>query len=418
VANKLEKSTYPAGHSAVDFTCFGPPAIKDGQFEGTMIADLGCFKQGEVDSNKGYHGAVVQSKKTNNWYAYFEWGRTGSTPTFQFVECGSKAEAEREYADQLHSKNDKRGEWVDLAGVGRVIRPKPGKDCYVVRPQATRSTGLPDARTIKSNDIPIKPKATSAKSLVNVDNETLKLLRDLNVGTVAYTKGQMTNEAIPTADAITQSRAILDAASKRIVSVGNNVDVQLADRDLLELTQHLFSLIPKKKARNAAPSDWLLTQTNIGTWRLDLDAFESALHSQDFGESQSDAFGGMRLKMSYVAPSSEIGRFIYNWMPNATTNRSMGRLQIHNIWAVEREGDIQKLLQAQTEITGQQWTTRERPLNQPKRIDLTSDEIKLFIRSHTAMLFHGTRSCNTIGILREGLRLPKELVGVITNGAM
>lgn len=34
------------------------------------------------------------------------------------------------------------------------------------------------------------------------------------------------------------------------------------------------------------------------------------------------------------------------------------------------------------------------------------------------MVFHGTRSVNVPGILRENLRLPKQLVGVVITGAM
>lgn len=82
---KLEKNTYPAGHSAADFTCFGPPALKDGEFETVKIADLGCFTQDGKDSNKYYHAAVVKSKKDNDFYTYFEWGRTGAKIKNRFV---------------------------------------------------------------------------------------------------------------------------------------------------------------------------------------------------------------------------------------------------------------------------------------------------------------------------------------------
>src|SRR5262249_56721589 len=126
------------------------------------------------------------------WYAYFEWGRTGATnPSFQFIECGSEQEAVQEYADQLHSKNDQRGEWVTIAGI-RTLQAKAGKDCYLVRPMATRSTGLPDARSIKINE-GAKPKKEEAKgngaaakdkpakpAKPKADTHTLSLMRDLS----------------------------------------------------------------------------------------------------------------------------------------------------------------------------------------------------------------------------------------------
>jgi len=140
--NKLTKSTLPNSHSKDDFKCFGPPATKDGQFDGTMLCDMGCFKQGEVDSNKYYHGAVVQSTIDSTWYVYVEYGRTGSTtrPQFQFVGFGNKAAAEAYYQKQMHAKNDKRGMWADHPTLGKILQPKPKKDCYLVRPQATRCT--------------------------------------------------------------------------------------------------------------------------------------------------------------------------------------------------------------------------------------------------------------------------------------
>ena len=86
MATKLVKNTYPDGNSPDDFKCFGPPATKDDGFDGTMIADMGCFTQDGKDTCKYYHGAVVQSNLTSIWYTYFQWGRTGaSKPSFQFV---------------------------------------------------------------------------------------------------------------------------------------------------------------------------------------------------------------------------------------------------------------------------------------------------------------------------------------------
>src|SRR5215468_8123811 len=202
MAHKLLQGTFPSSSGPNDFQCFGPPAMKDGEFENARICDMGCFTQDGKDSNKYYHAAVVQHKGTKKWYAYFEWGRTGAkSPSFQFVECVSEADAVLAFAEQLHSKNDKRGQWVTIAGI-RTLQAKPGKDCYLVRPMATRSTGLPDARSIKINEgAKKKPdpapagNGSAAKAAkepkFNCDPQTLSLMRDLAVATVAYTRGSM-----------------------------------------------------------------------------------------------------------------------------------------------------------------------------------------------------------------------------------
>src|SRR4051812_38278935 len=199
MATKLPQGIYPENAGPDDFQCFGPPATHDGQFESVRICDMGCFTQDGKDSNKYYHAAVVQHKKSKKWYAYFEWGRTGAAhPSFQFVECSTEDDAIREFASQLHSKNDKRGEWATVAGI-HTLRARAGKDCYLVRPMATRSTGLPDARSIKINEGAKKPaangktdadaKSTPAtkKAGPKADAQTTALMRDLSIATIAYT---------------------------------------------------------------------------------------------------------------------------------------------------------------------------------------------------------------------------------------
>ena len=269
MATKLPKDSYPEKSSADDFQCFGPPATRDGDFEAVKICDMGCFSQDGKDSNKFYHGAVVQHKKSKKWYAYFEWGRTGAAkPSFQFVACDTEADAQREFAAQLHSKNDRRGEWVTVAGI-RTLRARAGQDCYLVRPMATRSTGLPDARSIKTNEgaRPIQKSGDVAaaangkngkaakKSAPKSDPHTLKLLRDLAVATVAYTRGSMADASLPTQAAIDEARTILAEAQKRLAKVGDDVDAQVKDRDLMQLTALMYGRIPKKKARGAGPGE-------------------------------------------------------------------------------------------------------------------------------------------------------------------
>lgn len=422
---KLGKSAYPSGHSANDLQCFGPPAVKDGEFEQTMIADCGCFTQDGKDTNKYYHAAVVQSRLNQKWYAYFEWGRQGAkNPQFQMVECSSKEDAIREYSSQLHEKNDKRGQWTNHPTLGRILQAKAGKDCYLVRPQATRSTGLPDARTIKMNEgakVQTVTKTKVTKKTFVIDPQTIKLMRDLNVATVSYTRGAMTDDSLPTQGAIDEARDILSAAMSRVKTVGDQIDDQIKDTELKQLTSLMYGRIPKKKERNAAAETWILSKDNISFWQQDLDAFESALNTvnSEALEDTTDPFGGMKLKLDWLSPTSVNGEFIHNWFPKATRNRHghLGAMKVKNVWYVERDGDVQKLANAQQKIG--KVSTKERPFHQPSdRPDLDENQKVSFTNSHTALLIHGTRSVNVRGILDKSLMLPKQLVGVTITGAM
>ena len=445
VATKLAKDSYPGKSSANDFQCFGPPATKDGEFDDVKIADLGCFTQDGKDTNKYYHCAVVQHKKTKKWYAYYEWGRTGAAkPSFQFVECSDEKDAQGAFAKQLHSKNDKRGEWVTIAGI-RTLRAKSGKDCYLVRPMATRSTGLPDARSIKINEgaksdkkqagksddskgsgkkgtkkKAAKKKKGAAKS--KVDQHTRELLSDLSVATVEYTRGSMADESLPTQAAIDEARTILGEAQKRLGKVGDDIKKQVKDKQLTEMTKLMYGRIPKKKKLRAKPEDWLLTKDNILNWQNDLDAFESALYTTDIEESaETNPLEELNLHMEWVSKTSALGKELHKWWPKATANRHayIGKMKILNLWKIDRNEDEGKLAKAQEKVIKQKPKITERALHQFKtRPDATKAQQKKFKDSNTALLFHGTRSVNVRGIMKESLRLPKELVGVVITGAM
>jgi hypothetical protein len=440
MGTKLAKDTYPENASASDFQCFGPPATKDGDFDTVKICDMGCFTQDGKDSNKYYHGAVVQHRTSKNWYAYFEWGRTGAAkPSFQFVECGSDAEAQREFSSQLHSKNDKRGEWVTLAGM-QTLRAGAGQDCYLVRPMATRSTGLPDARSIKINEgakvqpkgeaeengkKPAKGKAAKAKPTgPKVDEQTRALLRDLSIATVAYTRGSMADSSLPTQAAIEEARTILAEAQKRLNAVGDDADAQVKDKPLLELTSLMYSRIPKKKALRAKAEEWILSKNNVLIWQNDLDAFESALYTTDIdhgNEAEVNPLTELMMDMEWISPTTETGKFLYEWWPKATGNRHshIGNMEIKNMWTINRHADEGKIPTVQDEIIKGKHKIDERPSYQPEsRLDMKKTEAKKFLNSNTSLLFHGTRSVNVRGIMKEALRLPKQLVGVVITGAM
>lgn len=422
--NKLGKKEIPSGHSLEDFQCFGPPATKDGEFKGTKICDLGCFTQDGKDSNKFYVALICKSKKNGNWYCYFEWGRTGSIhPDFQFVECSSEEEAQKEYESQLHSKNDKRGEWATVSGI-KTLRAKAGKDCYLVRPQATRSTGLPDAKTIKHNDgaksVPIVAKKD--KIALKYDPQTISLMRDLNVATVAYARGSMATGAIPTQNAIDEARNILTESLKRVKAVGENIDAQVNDRDLKDLTSILYSKIPKKKTVGAAPSTWILSGSNINSWNLDLDAFESALMTTPIEQSENDPFDGMPIdEMSWIDPKSSIGQWLYLKIPSCTKNVHgyLGSMKIANIWKVVRTGDKERINLITKKIAEEnKGRHEEKPEFQDDRVDIESEIKNEYNHSNRALLYHGSKSCNITGLLRKSFLLPKQLVGVSITGAL
>lgn len=442
MATKLAKGEFPKGHGPDDFVCFGPPATEDGNFDGCFMADLGCFNQEGVDSNKYYHGAVCQSKKDQKFYAYFEWGRTGGRGDVQFQECGSKDEAHGVFAKQMHDKNDKRGEWAKI-GNRKILQAKAGKDCYLVRPQAKRTVGLTDAQKIIHDESGKLGTAAAAKALPAADGSdkskivkkasaskfdaaTIKLMKDMNVGAVDFARASVEGGAIPMMSAIEEGRDILIEAQKRIGKIGKNIKDQINDKQLRSLTYTLYSRVPKSKKVGLAEEFWILSEANIDQWRLELDAFENANAAIDIGADDGkkdyDPFEGMPIEMVHMPADTAEGDFLNRWMPKATRNvhsHIYGGMKIHNMWGIRHKTMHPLFEAAVARLAKEKIRSKERPLFQPdKRTDLDSADQKAYSAANVSMLFHGTRSVNVPGILRTGLRMPRELVGVAITGAM
>lgn len=424
---KLPQKTYPTGHTKFDFSCFGPAATKDGEFSGTMIVDMGCFEQTGKDSNKYYHTAVVQSKKDQGWYLYSEWARTdAANPAFIFDAYDTKEEAIKAYIKLAMSKNVGRGKWENHSSLGKILIPRVKKDgsledMYSVRPQATRSTGLPDAKTIVQNEgakITVKSTTITVRKAVTVDAPTLELMRALNVGTINYTRSAMTGSALPTQAAIEEGRTLLTEAQKRLQTVGDNLQDQTNDPNLMSITRMMYSRIPKKKHRSDGPEKWVLNGNNIAAWSLDLDAFESALYANSDSQHVSDPFDGMPLQMRHLTIKDNDGKFIHDWFPRMTRNRhrNMSDFKVKHIWKIDRSDNVNAFRKAQEEIAKNKCQPSERPLHQPsQRPDISETDRSLYHASHTCLTIHGTRSVNVSGLLRTSWRLPKTLVGVRIN---
>lgn len=440
---KLGRNEMPAGHSREDFECFGPVATRDTDFSASKLADMGCFKQDEgTDSNKYYHCCVVKSKKDGTWYMYVEYGRTKdgqpSSPQYQFTKCSNEADACSEYAKQCAEKNTKRGQWEKVGSKERFVpkQKKDGKteDLYVVRVMASRSVGLPGAKNICNADAagsaaPAPAKTVTKKaSTRKIDSETRKLFKDLLGGAVKYTRTTMVGNTMPALSAIVDARDLLQDALARLKKVGSKVEDQVADSELKKLTYGLYGMIPKAKPHGAPEKDWILSQDNIGRWQDDLDAFETALKSATINtedvDDGDDVMQGIPADMEYIPLTSELGKYLTDlWCKNTRNKHGHGPLKIHNLWRVSRHGDddvFNKTLEATSAEMPKTWNN-ERPMfwdRQKERPDRTAAERKLLATTNTALLFHGTRAVNVPGIIRENLRFPNQLVGVVITGAM
>ena len=417
---KYNRGELPQSHMFQDFASFGPIATKDGDFSGSMMCDLGCFTQDGKDSNKWYFGAVIQSKKDNSWFTYYEWGRTGcSSSDFQFEQFSSRQDAITSYEKQLHKKNDKRGEWYNHPSLGKILRAKKDKDCYLVRVQSKRNVRLIDAQTISViHDDKKRAKSTSSV-ICRFDPQVIALLSDLRLGTISYTRSSLIGGNIPSIDAIEEGRKVLNCALDRISKRGAST----SDRELIELTRILYSKIPKFKERDSSVADWMLSPTNIVRWQQDLDAFESVINGANISVSNTyGEYDGIDIKRMDL--QSELGDFLRKWICGATRNvhGNVGSIKIKAIYCVDRNNDRDRFISAAQQIAIDNPNSKEMPLHQPdlkvqQKHSICEDGV-LKRKSRTFLLFHGSRSVNINSIIVNGFKLPKELHNVSLTGAL
>lgn len=480
MAVKLDRNTLPSGHSREDFEGTGPVVTKDTEWGEGCLADLGCFKVDEgTDSNKFYHLAVVQSTINKKWFAYYEWGRTRpdgrpSSPAFQFFDCSSKEDAQATCNKQFKSKNVSRGEWEEIAGKQRWVPKKKwekgGKpkmkdgvqetaDLYVVRALATRLVGLPCCEKIANDDAqggkakPVKTKAKKKTTGPQIDRQTRSLFNDLLGGVQTYAKTFLGSSGgpvtLPSQSAVDDARDILIDSLKRVGQVESGmsksstpdqlVAAQVADSQLMQLTKLMYGIIPKA-TRNPAPEDYILNRNNILGWEQDIDVLEQALHgasmtTEDSGDSGSNPLDGIPATVEWIPSGDPIYDWLIGtpgnrgkltgWWPSATRYKSgtgSSALKVHGLWRVTRDNDRPKIRRYQEkvlgEIKGKKITERPIFAKEKERPDLNAAERKLFWDTNTSLTFHGTRTVNVPGIVRENLRFPHELTGVVINGAM
>jgi len=329
-------------------------------------------------------------------------GRVGGHRQFQFEEFSNETAAHSSLAKLLESKTIKRGNFVDLPGIGRVLRPKDEKKgCYLVRVQTARDCYLTSAKNICNAEIvAVKPIQNLSKPKYDFHPEVVKLLSDLSIGVTEYTRSSIVNGNIPSLDSISQARKILQEACKHLSD----------EKSLKDLTEVLYSKIPKIKNKN---DNWLLGNENIKSWSDDLDAFESCVNSSVQSNVKEFSYSG-DCHLEYLDNKSKEYQEIVEWIKTATRNKHsyIRDMRIKHIFQITNNEQLNKFEQYESKIVS---NFNEKPLHQPINKILPTK----YNKSNTNILFHGTRSCNAVGLLKSGrLFLPKSLNGVSINGAL
>lgn len=459
MANKLGRKQFPTGYSPDDFKYQGRPAKDQGDFGSDVgIADAACVNQfGEANNAKYYHGGVLKTSD-GKWWVYLEWGRIKKAgkswqggsfcgQDYQFVECTDEQDARKFFSKQMKKKNTKRLEKKEVNGVtlwvAKTDKRGKVKSGYLVQSLATRERGLPDAYKIvddsgvekkDSSDKKDKSrKKRSTKKLPDYQPQVIQLVQSLVGGTRSYTRSAVEATGVtPTMDAIEKVRDdLLPLALQRIKKVGDDIQKQVQDKDLINISKMVAAMIPTAIPRNASQEErqkmTILSADNIIQRQQDLDAFESALKNEDFDiEDQQapkiDPDEVMNAQIRWIDPKSDKGQWLAKAYMGMTNNRHYHlrgkQLRILNMFEVSRPDRDSGFVEAVKKVAKRRQgkvdvKARLQPKSRPEVSDI-SDE---YHKANVFLGIHGTRSVNVHPILSTDLRLPKSLKGVKITGA-
>ncbi len=449
MATKLSRRKFPSGLNPEDFKYQGRPSKDQDDFGDEVgIADMACVSQfGDTNSDKYYHVGVVQAK--GKWFVYCEWGRRFAGKSwgvgfagqdYQFIECSTEHEARTEFQKKCRDKNIKNLVQKTIAGKSIWVSKSTKKSGYIVQQLATREKGLPDAYFIKdSTGIQAKPKKKTAKKKTkkvskNFQKQVVDLARSLAGGTVQYARdASEATGIVPTLDSINEVRdSLLDAALQRLAVVGDDIKKQVQDKDLIDISNHVAALVPRKIPRYGSKETRqqavILSSQNILQIQQDLDAFESSLKNEDLfeeiehdvgGVDPTQVFGG---DITWIDPKSTKGRWLESTFKSMSNNRHHymhGKLTVKNIFEVSRprcdDLFVKEVGKVAKKNKNKDFSHSAR-LQPKKRSDIS--DISDFAKDANVFLgIHGTRAVNVQPILSSNLRLPKQLKGVVITGA-
>jgi hypothetical protein len=257
----------------------------------------------------------------------------------------------------------------------------------------------------------------------------VSLARCLVGGTKDYARAASAATGVtPTMAAIEEVRNdLIPAALQILLRTGPDVNAQLKDRDLIDLSKLVATIVPRPIPQSGDPMAVLLTSNNILGIQQDLDAFEGALRGEDFTVKATpttpttDPDSLLNAQVRYVDQASDEGRWLVKTYLAMTNNRH-GYLSrpptILNVFAIERPDRDAQFLASVRKVAAMRKGrfTLQAGLQPKTRTDLGT-MADLYREANVIFTQHGTRSVNIAPIMQSHFRMPKSLKGVPIAGA-
>ena len=379
------------------------PLIANGSYTVQKVAELNFFmldanKIGvKGTSNKFFHIELQIESVGPRAQIYTEYGPTGFPARKEWRHYQDKFVAGEEYEKILKSKRKKGYKDIDIAQ--RAIGSEESK-------KITKTVILKNAEHLKINQ-----NSTLHPETIRFINEIMGATNQFVIQTLKCPLGQLTNAQIDT------GREILNKAKLALQNNKKNI--------LLDLTNEFYALIPHNLGAGARGilSNLLLDDVQkIAQKEDDLDTLLDAksvgaiLVSNDINEK----YKSLNSQLNWIDPKSELFQWINSIVlgTRASNHRHLGKITVRNAWELNRNTEKSRFIKRAQEIA-QECGKQNIPSNlKPymKRIDVSSEDAELYKHANVLPLFHGTRTQNLTGIIKNGLLIRP--AGVVLCGSM
>jgi poly [ADP-ribose] polymerase 2/3/4 len=383
------------------------PLLKDGSFNLEKVVDLNFFDltgakaKTKGSSNKQYTAELHYEKNGSRAQIYTMWGPTGGSQTKDWRHYDSKDKAAKEFESIIKSKKRKGYKEIDVA---------------------QRAYGSDEAKKIVKAVVLNNVEPTTTKTNNQLHPETSRIISTLMGSTNSFViqtlkcpLGQLTNNQIQ------EGRNCLNQA-KKIVEQQN---LKKSDLDELErITNDFYGLIPHNLgsgARGQMTHLLLDTKDKIDKKEYDLDTLldAKAIGATLTSTSTYDQYLSLETTFNYIERNDSIFSWLNDMIQKtrASNHAYLGKIVLLNAWDIQRSGERDVFLKTANKIAGE--CGKSVIPNQLK--DLVKerkdvDNESLYKKANILPLFHGTRTQNITGILKQGLIIRPS--GVVINGSM
>lgn len=366
-------------------------------FSVTKITELNFFslygtKSVVGTSNKYYHMEMQENNGT--FQIYTEYGPTGRVQAREYRVFNSVVDAENEYEKILKSKLKKGYKEIDVAH--RVVGSA----------EAQKQTKA----VILKNDVNLT-KSSLHQETARFVSEIMGATNKFVINTLKCPLGQLTNSQID------HGRQLLQAA-KKIVNNNNNNQLEI-------ITNEFYSIIPHNLGSGARGKMEHLLLDSIDKISKKEDDLDTLLDAKNIGDVLSsdnidDKYKALNSEMVFIDHKSDLFKWVVNIVKGtkASNHRHLGNVSVLNVWELVRPNEYQTFVKSAIEISKSCSAQNIPNVLKPymERNDISQDNKQLYIKANVLPLFHGTRTQNLPGIIKNGLMIRP--AGAIITGGM